>query len=169
MINLSFLISKNIEIKFLIIDIFQLLYFKYYNKLREIFIKKENPFKNLFYKIITNFFECNVIIDNKTKEQTTINNINNIFLKNSVYNEHKNLKKIIFDIIMKYILFSVFYMEPIFFNLDIPENFEFESYIKIISNNLEKLNKINNVTFYINENILNYLVDILVYSKIYII
>ena len=169
MINLSFLISKNIEIKFLIIDIFQLLYFKYYNKLREIFIKKENPFKSLFYKIITNFFECNVIIDNKTKEQTTINNINKIFLKNSVYNDNKNLKKIIFDIIMKYILFSVFYMEPIFFNLDIPENFEFESYIKIISNNLEKLNKINNVTFYINENILNHLVDILVYSKIYII
>ena len=70
MINLSFLISKNIEIKFLIIDIFQLLYFKYYNKLREIFIKKENPFKSLFYKIITNFFLFIVIIDNKTVTST---------------------------------------------------------------------------------------------------
>ena len=167
MFNLTFLISSNIEIKFLVIEIFQLLYFKFYDKLKEIFIEKENPFNNIFYRIITNFFESKITVDHENKEY--INDIFNTPVNCLIENDFKNLKKLVINIIIQYIFFSISYMEPYNFSLFIPDNFKFELYIKIISNNLEELNRINNInSHFLKEKNLKHLINVFLYSKIYI-
>ena len=89
---LSLYKGKMIENKFLIIEIFQLLYLNYNKKVIDIF--SDNKLNNkIFYNTLKNFFECNIINE--------VQNNNEEILKDKIY-----LK----EIIKNYFLFSIHYL-----------------------------------------------------------
>ena len=93
---------------------FRLLYFNYIKRIIEIF--SDNTLSNqIFYNILNNFFECNII--NKI-----INN-NEDISQNIIY--LKEIFKILF-------IFSIHYFYDI-----LTWNFNFEKYTEIINNNLD--------------------------------
>ena len=152
--NLSLYKGKTIETKFMNIQIFQLLYLNYNKDIIKIFQK--NKLNNeTFYKILNNFFECNII--------TKIQNNNEEISKDKMY-----LK----EIIKNYLLFSIHYFYDYYnFDFEIPNNLNFEKYIEIINNNLDDLiSQITegNIKLYMNEKIDNLIFNILLYSKLYI-
>ena len=133
----------------------QLLYLNYNKKIKEIFSDDESN-SQLFYNTLKNFLECN-IIDNK------IQNNNEEILQDKIY-----LK----EIIKNYLLFSIHYLNDNYnFDLEIPNNFNFQKYIEMINNNLKELNNkiiLFDINLYINENIEKSLFNILIYSQLYI-
>ena len=165
---LSIFKTKKIETKFLIIKIFQLLYLKKNKEINEIFSQKSNLKGQMFYFILLHFFECSIILDslNLNKNINEINNEtpNGNYLDNKNMNEIETDKgrninskeKLMFKLIKKYIIFSIQYIGSFHFNIEIPKNFQYELYIKIISEDLEELieknieNK-NIVSLYNNE------------------
>ena len=138
----------------MIIQIFQLLYLNYNKEV--IVIISDNKLNNqIFYNILKNFLECNIIDD--------VQNNNEEISKDKIY-----LK----EIIKNYLLFSIHYLNDNYnFDIEISNNFNFEKYIEIINNNLEELiSKIilSDINLYLNEKIEKSLFDILIYSKLYI-
>ena len=121
-VNLSLYKAKTIENKFMIIQIFHLLYLNYNKIVINLF--SDNKLNNqIFYNTLKNFIECN-IIDNKIK-----NNNDKIF-EDKIY-----LK----EIIKNYLLFSIHYLNDNYnFDLDIPNNFNFEKYIELINKDLKE-------------------------------
>ena len=145
-INLSLYKAKTIENKFMIIQIFQLLYHNYNKKVIDIFA--DNILNNqIFYNTLKNFVECN-IIDNRTQ-----NNNDKIF-KDKIY-----LK----EIIKNYLLFSIHYLNDNYnFDLEISNNFNFQKYIEMINKDFKELNN-SNINYYRNEIIKKSLFNILIY------
>ncbi len=152
-INLSLYKGQTIENKFMIIQILQLLYHNYDNKIIKA-IFSNNMFQNqIFYNIINNFFECNIILKNEPPN-------------NSISQEKIYLK----EIIKNYLLYSIHYLnDNYYFDIEIPNDFNFEKYIEMINHHLEDIsnNQIeDNSNLYINNNnIQNSLFNILIYSK----
>ena len=147
-INLSLYKGKTIENKFLIIEIFQLLYHNYNKEVIDIFV--DNKLNNqIFYNTLKNFIECNIIDKNNNEE----------ILQDKIY-----LK----EIIKNYFLFSIHYLNDNYnFDLDIPNNFTFDKYIELINKDFKELNN-SNINYYRNEIIKKSLFNILIYSKLYI-
>ncbi len=69
-INLSLYKGKNIENKFIIIQILQLLYLNYNKKIKEIFSNDESN-SQILHNILKNFLECN-IIENKIQNNNEV-------------------------------------------------------------------------------------------------
>ena len=148
LLYLSVFKINKIEIKFLIIKIFQLLYLKKNKEINEILSQKGNLTGQMFYFILLHFFECTILLD-KSNSQNEINNQtpngNSIDDKNITKIEtdkgiNNNIKEeLMLKIIKKYLIFSIHYIGSFNFYIENPKNIQFELYIKIISEDLEEL------------------------------
>ena len=153
-INLSLYKGKNIENKFMIIQIFQLLYLNYNKEIIDIF--SDNKLNNhIFYNTVKNFLECNIMDE--------IQNNNEKLSKDKIC-----LK----EIIKNYLLLSIHYFyDNYYFDLEISNNFDFEKYIEFINKDFIEIKiKINHfdIKIYLNEKIVETLLNILIYSKLII-
>ena len=172
-INLSRIKVNKTEIKLLIIQLFQIIYLRYNQIIKQIFPnKKFIGLKNQIVNfILVHFFESNVIIKNNDENKNDLKeNVKNETPKGNSIN-HENIKEILFEIIKEYILFSINYIDSCNFNLVIPNEFSFEFYFMFIQEHLkflvEKINYKDDIMLYTNKQIQSNLVNICIYSLLY--
>ena len=180
LINLSMVKTKDIEIKLIVIQLFQIIYLKYYQIIKQIF---SNPnfsifSSQIFYFILIHFFDCNIIIEKNEKTNTKENEtLISSSKTNSEEKENENNKlfqtdeDILIEIIKEYLLFSINYIGYSNYTLEKTGNFLFKSYFEFIDKQLkfldEKIIRKEDIMLYSNRQIQSNLVNIYVYCLLY--
>ena len=162
LINLSLFKHNNIENKFMIIQIFQLIYLKNNKKLNEIIVYIKQNLKysfQIYQSIIELFFDIKFMVPNENKKKI---------------NKKYSKEDLMFILILDYVKFSINYIGDYNnVNIEKPEQFDLELYIKFISENLTNLldliQKENvDINLYTKISIKKYLINILVYSLMFL-